>query len=332
MISEPDIIRIPYTPDLTESGIAFAKRWLCDGHASPAASISAQMRKQVCLTAAELSFRRYLTENTIPFEVKNLLPFSDPGQFNVSLGGHRCIINQQLVQRRNLISDLRNDPQKLLAEPVYILEEELPSADRYGKEILVFCTLFALTAQTRDDQQKAEKAGQPACLIYPFNPDPGQKIIRGTPASLLLKSESETPVEVEIGGLDVSRKFSSEKILLPALKSRQSINVYSDLSYIQIHAKPAARIALKAGVKQDAIIIHPEEWHNIWIYGLETWLPGFMLQDEFRRKSAATYHPSRLSQADNPGQKRLSLACSELHPLGKLFEQVKNWKNGGKIW
>lgn len=189
-----------------------------------------QMRKQVCKTAVELSFRRYLTENNIPFDVKNTLPFSDPGLFNVNLCGHRCILNNNIVQRRKLISNLRNEPAKMLDDTAFITEKELPSADRFGKGKLIFSTLLALTAQTRYDLQKVEKVGQSACLIHPLAADPNKKILPGSVCPVLLKSESETPVQIEIGGLDGRRQFSSEKIMLPALKNLTSINIYSELS------------------------------------------------------------------------------------------------------
>lgn len=326
MLTEADIIQIPYTPDLTESGIAFAKRWLVEGHASSASSITMQMRKQVSNAAVELAFRRYLNTNKIPFDIKNALPFSDPGQFNVHLGGHRCILQNNLVKSRKLISGLRNEPGKIMSEPVFISEEELPSADRYGKEILIFSALLGLTANSRDDLQKVQKAGQPVCMIHPVSIPKVKLTEQASPGFVLLKSESKLPVQVEIGGLDSSGQFSSERITLPTLKSIFSNNSFSVIKYIQCENIPSARIAMKHTNTRGVYIIQPEEWHNIYIYGMEIWLPGYLPQDEFRRRSIAGYTPSLLYQTGPLKQKQLSLPAGSLLPLQKLFEQVKKWK------
>ncbi len=95
MLSPSDLLRLPYTPDLTEGGIAYAllsfpyKNLSYDG-----------LRRTVSQAIVELAFRRYLSQQDIPFEITAATPFTDPARFDVSLGGHRCDMKSQLISRR----------------------------------------------------------------------------------------------------------------------------------------------------------------------------------------------------------------------------------------
>ena len=70
MVSSSDFIHLPYTRDLTEGGIAYAFRSLPYTYNRMGGSPYNGLRRIVAGVAVELAFRRYLSEQNIPFDVK----------------------------------------------------------------------------------------------------------------------------------------------------------------------------------------------------------------------------------------------------------------------
>src|SRR3990172_8618724 len=115
MISVSDLLHLPYTPDLTEGGIAYALRSL------PYGSLQyGGIRSMVAGAAVELAFRRYLSQQDIPFETKSPTPFTEPDKHDVLLGGHRCDIQSFLITHRDQISQMRSDPSVMLNAPALV--------------------------------------------------------------------------------------------------------------------------------------------------------------------------------------------------------------------
>ena len=87
MLTASDLIRLPYTPDLTEGGIEYALRSLSYTYDRMGGSPYERLRRIVAGVAVELAFRRYLSQQNIPFDVKGATPFTDPDRYDVALGG-----------------------------------------------------------------------------------------------------------------------------------------------------------------------------------------------------------------------------------------------------
>jgi hypothetical protein len=87
MLSISDLIHLPYTRDLTEGGIAYALRSLPYTYSRAGSSLYDRLRRMVASAAAELAFRRYLSEQNIPFEVKGARPFTEPERYDVTWAG-----------------------------------------------------------------------------------------------------------------------------------------------------------------------------------------------------------------------------------------------------
>ena len=114
MLSASDLIHLPYTPDLTEGGIAYALRSLASSFNRIGSKPYDRIRRVVAEAAVELAFRRYLSQQDVPFDVKGGTPFTEPDKYNVSLGGHRCDIKSFLISHRDQISQMSSDPSTLL--------------------------------------------------------------------------------------------------------------------------------------------------------------------------------------------------------------------------
>jgi hypothetical protein len=162
MITSAEILPLTYTSDLTESGIAYACRTLNYTYNRVGGTPYSRLRRIVGNVAVELAFRRYLSEQNIPFEVKNMLAFTDPERYDVSLGGHRCDVKSYLITRRPQISDIRQNRAILLRAPALIPSDQFAAETHSDQDLYLFAFISGLVAASQEDIQKAVEAiGQP---------------------------------------------------------------------------------------------------------------------------------------------------------------------------
>src|ERR1044072_953726 len=142
MITPSDLVRLPYTRDLTEGGIAYALRSLPYLYIRAGGSPYDSLRRAVASAALQLAFLRYLSQQNIPFEVKSAVPFTEHDRYDVALCGRRCDIQSFLITHRDQISEIKRNPQVLLKAPALI-----PSDQHAGEgHSLLDLYLFAFLA------------------------------------------------------------------------------------------------------------------------------------------------------------------------------------------
>jgi hypothetical protein len=332
MISTSDFIKLPYTPDLTEGGIAYATRSLPHTYDRMGGSLYSRLRRIVGGVAVELAFRRYLGEKDIPFDVKGATAFTEPDRYDVSLGGHRCDLKTFVISKRSQITSMRRSPSQVLRAPALIPEDQFSAANHTEQDLYLFAFLLGLTTNSPEDIQKAVDASQRIYLIHPLRTDWSHPQAWASLGRLALKSECAGPVCVEIGGQDAERNFVTETLNLAPLTRVFATHNYYSLAYIHTDCIPDARLGIHSPVKNEIYLIQPHEWGNIWIYGMEIWLAGYMAHEEFRRKSSAIFAGSRVFQYSKTQTKNLSVPVTDLRSLEDLFERVKEWETEKKNW
>ena len=67
------------------------------------------------------------------------------------------------------------------------------------------------------------------------------------------------------------------------------------------------------------------DWGNIWVYGLDILLTGYLTREEFSRNARLIPPGSRVFQYDRTRTKNLAVTVSELNQLSELFERVRDW-------
>lgn len=326
MISASDFIKLPYTPDLTEGGITYATRSLPYTYDRMGGSLYSRLRRIVGGVAAELAFRRHLGEQGIPFDVKGATPFSEPDRYDVSLGGHRCDLKTFVMSKRNQITSIRHDPAQVLRAPALIPSDQFAAEGHSDQDLYLFVFLFGLTTNSPEDIRKAMDASQRIYLIHPLKNDWSRPPTWAPLGKLALKSECDEPLNVEIGGQDADRNFITETLALQPLTRSFAVNKYYSLAYIHADNIPTARIGVHSPAKGEIYLIQPHEWGNIWIYGMEIWLTGYLSHEEFRRKASTIFAGSRVFQYSKTQTKNLSVPVADLRPLSELFERVREWE------
>lgn len=330
MITSSDFLCLPYTPDLTEGGIAYAIRSLPYTYDRMGGSPFSRLRRIVGGVAVELAFRRHLSERGIPFDVKGATPFSDPDRYDVSLGGHRCDIKSFHISHRRQISSLRTQPELLLEAPALVPSDQHASEGHRDDDLYLFAFLTGLIAASQKDLGKALDAGQPAYLMHAMPKEWARPQNWNPLGPLTLKSESDEILTVEIGGQAQGREFLTREIELPPKTRVQVENEFFSLSSIHIDRLPGARLGINSPTMSESHIIDPFAWGNIWLYGIDVFLTGYISYEEFGRRSSQIAPGSRVFQYSKTKTKNLAVPVSDLKPLPELFERVKEWESSKK--
>jgi hypothetical protein len=330
MLTKTDLIRLPYTPDLTEGGIAYACRSLPHTYDRMGGSPFDRLRRIVAGVAAELALRRHLGSLEVPFDVQGATPFTDPDRYDVSLGGRRCDLKSYLITRREQIEALRGNPAPLLEAPALVPLDQFNAGGGRDQDLYLFAFLLGLVAASPRDLDRALQAGQPVHLIHPL-PSPWARPRLWRPlGELALKSESGEPLVVELGGQNEGRGFLSERLELPPRTRRAAAAEFHSLAYVHVSARPGGRLGLHAPALGETCLIARHEWGNIWVYGLQVLLAGYLTREEFRRRAAVLPAGSRVYQYQRTRTRNLAVPLTELRPLDDLFARAKQWAEAGK--
>lgn len=325
MLRPSDLLRLPYTPDLSQGGIAYALRSLAYTYNRMGGSPPDRLRRIAAGVAVELALRRHLGGQDIPFDVLGATPFTDPDRYDVSLGGHRCDVKSYLISRREQIARIRRDPALLLQAPALVPLDQFAAEGHREDEIYLFAFLLGLTAASPAEVDRALAAGQPVHLVHPL-PKAWARPRDWIPLeNLSLKSECSQSVIIEIGGQDGERRFVTQTFDLPP-RTRVSVpGEFHSVAYVHAGRRPEARIGLHSPARGAPYLIPPHEWDNIWVYGMDIWLAGWLTRQEFRRKAFVLNAGQRTFQYARTRTKNLAVPLAELNPLEPLFRRVKAW-------
>lgn len=319
MISAADFVCLPYTPDLTEAGISYACRSLPHTYDHMGGSSFDRLRRIVVGIAVELAFRRFLLQQDVPFDVKGATAFTEPDRYDVALGGHRCDIKSFLISYREQIRSLSVAPEQLLKAPALVPLDQHAGEEHAPGDVYLFAFLTGLVAAAPDDVRKAAQADRPMYWMHAMPPAWVRPRTWTPLGSLVLKSESDEPLSIELGGQDGAREFITYALELPP-HQRVEIKVgFHSLAYVHAGKRPSARLGLYSPARRETYLVAPVGWGNIWVYGMKIFLTGWITKDEFRQRASLLREGSRVFQYDRTRTKNLAVPVVDLRPLEKLL-------------
>jgi hypothetical protein len=325
VINISDLLHLPYTRDLTEGGIAYAVRSLAYTYNRMGGSPYDRLRRIVAGVAVELAFRRYLSQHDIPYDVKGATPFTDPDKYDVSLGGRRCDIKSFLITYREQISKMRLNPNIVLQAPALVPSDQHAGDGHSDYDLYLFAFLPGLITTSQDDFKRVITADQPHYLIHAM-PESWARPSTWSPLGrLALKSESEETQIVEIGGQDEGREMRSRLVEIPPHTRVELEKGFFSVSYLHIKSAPDARIGIHSPTRRETYLIGGMDWGNIWVYGMDILLAGYLTREEFSRRASPVQAGARVFQYNQTRTKNLAVPVSDLKPLSELFERVKVW-------
>jgi hypothetical protein len=274
----------------------------------------------------ELAFRRYLSQQDIPFEVTAAMPFTDSLRHDVLLGGRRCEIKSFFISHRNQISEIRRDPDVLLNALALVPSDHHVGEAHSDNDLYLFAFLSGTIAVSQADLRKTVESNQPYYLLHAM-PEEWRKPFNWNPLGpLALKFESGLAMVVEVIGQDQARGNLTRLVNLPP-KTRVMVDD-AFYSVTALHAKniPSARVGIHSPAIKEAHVIPPLEWKNIWVYGMEIILAGFISCGGFRQRAKFIAPNSSTFQYDHTKTKNLAVPISNLNPLADLFARAHEWE------
>lgn len=323
MISTSDFLHLRYTRDLTEGGIAYALRSLPYSFNRAKGLVYDRLRRVVAGAAVNLAFRRYLSEQGIPFEVQRALPFTERDRYDVTLAGRRCEVKSFLVHQREQILQIQHNPEFLLKAPVLVASDQHAAEGYSPRGLYLFAFSVGQVTTSQQELGNVIEAGQPHYLIHVM-PETWNRPSRWNPlGTLVLKSDSEETQIVEIGGQDEGREFHSLIIKLPPRTRLEVQNEFFSLAYIHTKSNSSARIGIHSPARKETHLIDTAGWSNIWIYGLDILMVGCLTREEFSRHARFLPTGSRVFQYNSTQVKNLAAPVSKLRPLSELLERAK---------
>lgn len=325
MITTSDFLYLPYTRDLTEGGIAYAIHSLPYTYNRMGGSSYERLRRIVAGVAVELAFRRHLGEQEIPFDILGATPFTDPDHYDVALGGRRCDIKSFLITHREQIAGMKRSPKIVLSAPALVPSDQNAAEGHSNSDIYLFAFLSGLVANSPQDLEKIVQSSQPHHLIHVMPAAWNRPGDWNPLGRLALKSEADEPLTVEIGGQDRGRAMRSLTVELPPRRRVLVDEELFSLAYIHTRQPLRTRLGVYSPQLQETHIVHSSEWGNIWVYGLEILLAGWLTRGEFNQRARFIREGARVFQYDRTRTKNLAVSVCDLRPLSELFERARSW-------
>jgi hypothetical protein len=325
MTSAAQFLRLPYSRDLTEGGIAYALHSLSHVHLRPGDLLYERLRRTVASAAVELAFRRHLVEQNIPFEIKGAAPFTEPDRYDVTLGGRRCELKTTLISGRQQISLIQRQPQTLLQASALVASDQHAGAAHSAHDLYIFAFVLGQAATSPADLQNAIKANEPQFAVHVmperWSRPPGWNPL----GKLVAKSEAEESVTVEVGGQNIGREMQSQRVELPPGKRVEIQTGLFSLAYLHIKTLPQARLGIHSPLLRETHLVGATEWNNLWLDGTDIFLAGYMTHEEFSRHARFVPAGVQVFPYSHTHVKHLGVSVSDLRPLSGLFESVKTW-------
>ncbi len=325
MLTPSDLLRLPFTPDLTEGGIAHTIRSL-PHLPQTEGPLFDLLRRRVAGAAVELAFRRYLSGQGIPYDVRGALPFTAPDRYDVVLGGRRCDLRSFLIKDRTQIMDMRKSPGLLLRAPALVPSDHHVAEGFSDHDLYLFAFLAGLTASSLEELKKVQEASQPAYFLH-ILPEAWARPQAWTPLGpLTLKSESDEAMTVELAGQAEGREFLSCTVELPPRTRILVQESFFALTSVHIPKLIEGRLGIHSSRRRETHVIHWHEWGNLWVYGMEIVLAGYVARSDFRRRASPVQAGARVFQYRQTPEKHLAMPIADLNPLSELLAQVRAWE------
>jgi hypothetical protein len=325
MISPADFIRLPYTPDLTTAGAAYACRSLAHTYDRMGGGEFKRLRRIAAGIAVELAFRRHLGAGGVPFDTLGATPFTDPDKYDIALGGRKCDVKSYLIYHKGRIREMSADPARLLNAEALVPVDQVNSDHLPDDGLYVFGFLAALVTDTQADLARAVAAEQPILMIHPMPGKWAHPPHWQTLGELAAKTDAPAGMRLEIGGQDSAHKFASLPVALPPGTRVSAGAGWHAVSYLASRELPAGTVGIHSPTLGETHLAQAGEWGNIWLYGMEMILTGYIKRGEFRRRARRLPAGARVFQYPQTRTENFCLPMKELYPLPALFTRARNW-------
>ena len=89
-----------------------------------------------------------------------------------------------------------------------------------------------------------------------------------------------------IGGQNASREFLTRTLDLPPYTRREVDGDFYSVVFVHVKSRPDARLGIYSPSRKETYLVDPGQWSNIWIYGMDIYLTGWISRAEFRQRAS----------------------------------------------
>ena len=321
MLSPADIVLIPYDPQFSRAGVQYARDSLHFTYNRMRLSTADRLRKIVTGIAFEMATRRWLESQHIRYSRLGATAFTDADRFDLAIGGRRCDLKCSLIYDKNKITALHADPIWALEAEALVPEDQFESERMGENDLYVFGFVTGLEARHSTDSEKAIAKRLPACLVHT---PPRESWADGVPwkslGEIVIKSDLNEPITVEMGGQDEKRRAGRERVRLFPHTRTVLKHEYFSMLYLALPRLPGNVIGLHSAALGLTHVIEPVDWGNIWIYGQRVYLCGWLNKHDFRETSRHLPARSVVKQYNRTATNNRALPIRELRPMAELAE------------
>ena len=318
------LLRLPYDPSLTLAGIEYAKKSLHYTYNRMHLSEAARLRKIVAGVAVELAFRRWLDANGVAYDLLGATGFTEKDKYDLRLGGRRCDLKSFLISNREKITALRRDPAWLLEAAALVPEDQFEGPSLSENDFYLFGFLAGLETRHSAELKKVIANEQDFYLLHTLTAAHwlGQRRWRSL-GRLALKTNTRRPLEVEVGGQNEKREAVVERLRLEPRTRAETQTEFFSLLYLHVPRWPGGVVGVHSPALHDTCLVGPLQWTNIWVYGMEIFLAGWLTKTEFRDRSRRLPAGSQVKQYPRTQTNNRAAFVKDLRPIEELAQLVR---------
>jgi hypothetical protein len=221
---------------------------------------------------------------------------------------------------------MNRNPELILNAPALVPSDQHAGDGHADNDLYLFAYLAGLIAASQADLKKVVETDQPHYLVHVMGEEWRKPLNWNPLGPLTLKSESDEQMLVEVSGQDAGREFLTRTYNLPPKTKVVVEDPFYSLAAVHVKHLPTARLGIHSPLCKKTSVIGPLDWGNIWVYGMDIYLAGYVSREEFRQQARSIAPNSRVFQYDRTHVKSLAVTVSDLKPLSGLFEKVREWE------
>ncbi len=279
-------VRLSYRSEWTAAAVEAvleALPWVADQRTT---LTTPRLRQLVKDQVGLLALMHWLAEAGLPYRL-GASPLARIGREPVWVGGRRLFFFSTLIARREVLRPLRRQPGPLLAQAGWatIPAERLRAPGDQPEDALVFGYVLALVTDTLAEARRAHARGHPVRLVFPWKAEKGRW---AAPQALALKYEGPGALRLTLHG-HTETAYAAASFDLPEGERRITPQRWRTVYALSIEQIPTGRVGI-APPGGRPVVVTPSQWGNLWLYGLEVWLLGYLSRRTFMQQ--ARYLPA----------------------------------------
>lgn len=321
-VTAAEIQQLAFPEDLGLAGVEYAKRNQLPIRERFGALTLDILRAQAAEAAVELAFRRWLDRSGASYRVSvEVLPI-ESGWGTVIFGGRRCELEASVVETHNESARMLQSLDPLLNVQVSARRHTSMNAGQDGADLLVFGLVHVEVIRSREESVKMEMAGKPIQMAALLPDECLQPRGWASMGQIEIANRSDEDLILEAVGYDGSRQAMVEEIRVKGHGSVVLDGDFFTLGSLYRRTGPIEKINIEIERYGKCFPIGRHQWGNVWIYGREVFLLGYMARREYDR--AAKVRPG---VRHLPGSEIVSrgVRVGELRSMDELLARSRRW-------